>query len=240
MPNFRTCVLLLPLACGFAWAQSEAPAPQNDEPHNKAAQPPGDSVGVVPIKTQKAAYPPEAAQNGIQGQVWLKLQISETGDVEGVDVVSGDPILAKAAVAAAKQWKFKPFIRNGKATKISTRIPFDFAFSGNVSDKPPTAQPIDIAKLVTLPQGVTAGLLLHKVQPVYPETARRNRIQGVVLLKAIIGRDGRISELTPISGPKELIPTAIGAVEQWRYKPYVANGEPVEVQTEITVNFQLK
>jgi len=193
----------------------------------------------VPIKTQKAVYPPEAAQKGIQGQVWVKLQISETGDVEQVNIISGDPILARAAVAAAKEWKFKPFIKNGKPTKISTKVPFDFAFNGNVSDKTP-AEPPGASRQTNVPASTMRGLLLHKVQPVYPESARRNYIQGTVLLHAVITKEGRISELTPISGPKELIPAAIGAVQQWRYRPYVVNDEPVEVQTEITVNFQLR
>jgi TonB family protein len=96
------------------------------------------------------------------------------------------------------------------------------------------------AQRADLPQGMTQGWLIHKVQPIYPEAARQNRIQGTVLLRAIIGKDGRISELTLISGPKELVGAAIGAVQQWRYTPYVSNGDAVEVQTQITVNFQLK
>ena len=82
-------------------------------------------------------------------------------------------------------------------------------------------------------------MLVHQVAPVYPETARRLEIQGSVVLKAVIDKAGRINSLQPISGPPELIPAAVGAVQQWRYKPYLVNGEPVEVQTEITVNFRL-
>lgn len=238
MTNLRMCGLLLALGCNYAFAQTGTSSTPQAQPLGNAPQP--DSVAVVPTKTQKAIYPPEAAQKQLQGEVWVKLQISETGDVEAVDVISGDPVLAKAAVAAAKEWKFKPFIKNGKPTKISTRVPFDFAFSGNVTDKPLGAESGDNGKQVNLPPGVMAGLLVHKVQPVYPEPARRNYIQGTVLLHAVITKEGRISELTPISGPKELIAAAIGAVQQWRYKPYVVNGEPTEVRTEITVNFQLR
>ena len=238
MFNVRACASLLPLACAIAFSQSETPStPRTPEAQTKESQ--GDSTAVVPVKTQKAVYPPEAAQKGIQGQVLLKLQISEAGDVESVDVISGDPILAKSAVVAAKEWKFKPFIKNGRPTKISTRVPFDFAFNTNVSDKAPAVPP-GTSTQPNVPASAMSGLLLHKVQPVYPESARRNYIQGTVLLHAVITKDGRISELTPISGPKELIPAAIGAVQQWRYRPYVVNDEPVEVQTEITVNFQLR
>lgn len=93
---------------------------------------------------------------------------------------------------------------------------------------------------VNLSQGITQGMLIHKVQPIYPENARRNRIQGTVLLRAVIGKDGRIRELTTVSGPEELVGAAVDAVQQWLYRPYEVNNQPVEVETHITVNFQLK
>ena len=172
----------------------------------------------------------------------MKLLVSETGDVENVEVVSGDPILAKAAVDAVKKWKFKPFIKNGKPVKVFTKMPLDFAFSDKISDtRPPVSSDnVTTQKRVQVAQGVSLGLLVHKVTPVYPATARQDHVQGAVLLRAVIGKDGRIHELTPISGPKELVGAAIGAVQQWRYKPYMLNNEPVEVETQVVVNFQLR
>lgn len=200
----------------------------------------GDSTKVEPVKIQKAVYPAAAAAKKIQGQVWLKVYISEAGDVKQVEIISGDPLLAKAAMDAAKKWKFKPFIRNGKPVEISTRVPFDFAFGDQVSDLPtPVAPESNSAKRVEVTQGVSQGWLVHKVAPIYPDGARANRVQGTVRLRAVIGTDGRIHELNPISGPKELVGAAVGAVQQWRYRPYVMNNEPTEVQTEITVIFQL-
>ena len=61
-----------------------------------------------------------------------------------------------------------------------------------------------------------------------------------MVLQAVIGKDGRIKGLHPISGPKELLDSAVGAVQQWRYRPYIFNGQPVEVETTINVNFTLK
>ena len=83
------------------------------------------------------------------------------------------------------------------------------------------------------------GSLIYRVQPEYPEIARQARIQGAVQLRAIISRAGTIENLTVESGPPMLIPPALKAVRQWRYRPYMLNGEPVEVDTEITVNFIL-
>jgi periplasmic protein TonB len=83
------------------------------------------------------------------------------------------------------------------------------------------------------------GNLVHRVQPSYPPLARQARIEGPVQLRAIIGRTGTIENLALLSGHPMLSPAAIEAVRQWRYKPYLLNGEPIEVETEITVNFVL-
>lgn len=83
------------------------------------------------------------------------------------------------------------------------------------------------------------GNLIYKVQPEYPALARQVRVQGLVVLRAIISRDGVIENLQALSGHPLLIPAALNAVRQWRYRPYVLNGEPVEVETEVKVNFIL-
>ena len=87
--------------------------------------------------------------------------------------------------------------------------------------------------------GVMAGNILSKVQPVYPPDAKAERIQGSVVLHAIIGKDGGIESLQVISGPKELATSALDAVKQWTYKPYLLNGNPTAVETTITVNYSL-
>jgi protein TonB len=100
----------------------------------------------------------------------------------------------------------------------------------------PKLEPV---KRIRVSQGVTQGLLVHKVEPLYPKIALAARITGVVQLHAIIGKDGNIKELQAISGPPLLIPSAIDAVKQWHYRPYLLNGEAVEVETSVTVTFQL-
>jgi TonB family protein len=92
---------------------------------------------------------------------------------------------------------------------------------------------------VQVDQGVAQGLLLSSVPPNYPPLARQARIQGTVVLRAIIGKDGAIANLTLVSGHPMLAPAAIAAVKQWKYKPYLLNGETVEVETEVKVNFTL-
>jgi len=83
------------------------------------------------------------------------------------------------------------------------------------------------------------GNLIRRVEPVYPPLARSARIQGSVVLAALISRAGTIENLRAISGHPMLVPAAIDAVRQWQYRPYILNSEPIEVETQITVNFTL-
>ncbi|HLX83041.1 MAG TPA: energy transducer TonB [Terriglobales bacterium] len=92
---------------------------------------------------------------------------------------------------------------------------------------------------VRVSSGVSTGLLIKKVQPNYPPLAKQARIQGSVVLQAEISKDGTIQNLQLISGHPMLAPAAIEAVKQWRYKPYLLNGEPVAVDTQVVVNFSL-
>jgi protein TonB len=88
-------------------------------------------------------------------------------------------------------------------------------------------------------QGVSQGLIVKKVQPVYPAQARLTRSEGIVELQANISKSGNISSVKQVSGDPVLGRAAIDAVRQWKYKPYFLNGEPVEVETQVTVNFKL-
>lgn len=83
------------------------------------------------------------------------------------------------------------------------------------------------------------GNLVYRVQPIYPPIARQARIQGAVELRAIISKTGTIENLVVVSGHPMLVKAAIEAVRQWRYRPYLLNSEPIEVETSVTVNFVL-
>ncbi len=111
---------------------------------------------------------------------------------------------------------------------------------GSVINSTPTAVPkVATPQRVRVSQGVSQGLLIHQVKPSYPPLARQARIQGTVVLQAVIGKDGAIQNLKVVSGHPMLAPAALEAVKQWKYKPYYLNGEPVEVDTTINVNFTL-
>ncbi len=110
---------------------------------------------------------------------------------------------------------------------------------GSIIGGTPTAVPKVAVQRVRVSQGVTQGMVIHRVQPTYPPLARTARVQGAVQLAAVIGKDGAVQNLHVLSGHPLLTQAALDAVKQWRYKPYILNGEPVEVDTQITVNFTL-
>ncbi len=111
---------------------------------------------------------------------------------------------------------------------------------GSIVQSAPTAVPKEATpQRIKVSAGVVQGLLIRRVTPVYPPLAKQARISGTVVLQAVIGKDGSIQNLRAVSGHPMLIPSALEAVKQWRYKPYFLNGEPVEVDTQVTVNFTL-
>jgi periplasmic protein TonB len=88
--------------------------------------------------------------------------------------------------------------------------------------------------------GVQSAKLIFGPKPLYPPIARAARTQGTVRIQAVIARDGSIQHLQVVSGPPLLIAVALEAVQRWRYQPTLLNGQPVEVITEIDVNFTLQ
>jgi len=113
-----------------------------------------------------------------------------------------------------------------------TTPPPNFVPSTNTGFKP-------VLQTLNISQGVSQGLLIKKVSPTYPAAAQRMRIEGVVELMATVSKEGAITHIKVLSGDGQLTKAATDAVKQWKYKPYLLNGEPVEIQTQITVNFKL-
>jgi periplasmic protein TonB len=123
------------------------------------------------------------------------------------------------------------------ATSIATGTSTN-ALSGIVNTTAINAQKAP-QQTLRISQGVSQGLIVKKIQPVYPAQARQMRLQGIVELQANISQSGSISSVKQLSGDQVLGRAAIEAVRQWKYKPYYLNGEPVGVETQITVNFKL-
>jgi periplasmic protein TonB len=92
---------------------------------------------------------------------------------------------------------------------------------------------------VRLPETVTQNLLTHRVEPHYPDDALKSQVQGTVVLKEIISENGDVETATFFSGDSTFTDAAIEAVKQWKYKPYLLDGNPIQVETKVTLSFTL-
>lgn len=118
------------------------------------------------------------------------------------------------------------------ANLVASKVP-------NVVTDIPVVAPTIANERQKVSSEVARGSLIRQVNPRYPQEAAQARVEGTVVLEAVIGKDGSVQELHPLSGSPLLIPAAMDAVRQWRYKPYQLNGEPVEAETQINVKFAL-
>jgi protein TonB len=160
--------------------------------------------------------------------------VSKTADV---DEAAAAPIVVKAGKSPVVHSKAgavdapDPSII-GMATAGATAPPPDLGSGPEVSPKP-------VLQRLNVSQGVSRGLLFKKVQPTYPQNALSMKIEGSVELMATISKTGDITRVQVLSGDSKLSKAATDAVKQWKYKPYLLNGEPVEIQTQVTINFKL-
>jgi TonB family protein len=99
--------------------------------------------------------------------------------------------------------------------------------------------PKPVLQTLNISQGVSQGLLIKQVQPAYPQVAMAMRVEGAVELLATISKTGDITSVKVLSGDTQLTRSAVDAVKQWKYRPYLLNGQPVEIQTQVTINFKL-
>jgi TonB family protein len=218
--------VMLVLLSGLSWSQSDSAKPI---PYT-----------LEPIKISNAIYPLQAREQKTQGRVIAMMLVSENGDVENVQVFKADAMLSQAAEETIRQWKFKPVTKDGKAVPVIAKVTFNFAL-GNEDQQgiaPDVAPATDFPQHVRVSQSVMQGLLLNKVNPEYPAAAKANHVQGVVTLAMMISKDGTITDVQVESGPPELTAASVDALRQWRYKPYLLLGRPVEVQATAQFNFR--
>jgi TonB family protein len=227
-----------------------------------------DIVQGLMLKKVPPVYPPLARQARIQGTVLLKVTISKSGDVENLQLISGHPMLAPAAIEAVKQWKYKPYLLNGEPIEVETKVTVNFTLldkppaegvagdipggtqtggtqtggaqtNGAQNSEPASVYNGPVAQRIRVSAAVEQSLLISKVTPQYPADAREQHIQGTVLLSVTIDKEGNVANIQLISGHPALAPAAIEAVKEWKYRPYLLNGNPLVVETQVTVNFTL-
>jgi protein TonB len=233
-------------------APAAAPAPRPAPPAPSSAQPSAPAASPAP-RSPDSAKPSSAIPGGISNSTVPSKAVEDAPTRPSPAVASVKPpkpsestaMASKAAPTPAQPILVKHPNAAGTAT-VNDAPPLSLAAiapAGNGGSLPDLAggatAPTPVLQTVGVSQGVSQGLVLKKVQPKYPATALQMRIEGSVELLATIAKTGDISGLKILKGDPQLARAAADAVKQWKYKPYLLNGEPVEIQTQITVDFKL-
>jgi TonB family protein len=208
-------------------------------------QVPSDSVPTFLMRKVPPVYPPLARQARIQGTVVLSIVISKEGEVRETKLVSGHPMLAPAAIEAVKQWRYKPYVLDDKPVEVETivRVGFrmpDYSAMSSARGAPQDSRPqAATPRLVRVSAGVMQVLLDHKVDPEYPADAKEKHIEGTVALNVDIDSEGVVARVELVSGHPQLTAAAMDAVLEWKYRPFMLNGEAVAVETTVQVKFAI-
>jgi TonB family protein len=188
----------------------------------------GQKAAPQPIHTVRPEYPPLARFARLQGVVGLRVNIDEKGQVQEIAVISGHPLLVKAAIDAVRQWRYAESPLLPAVTEVSLRFqPPQGKESGG--EGAPSAK----SKGAERTQEVLK--LVHGVNPAYPEEARQLHLEGNVTLDATVNERGEVIHLRVVDGPPLLVKPALDAVKQWKYEPT----SKAPVHTTVTLNFTL-
>jgi TonB family protein len=188
-------------------------------------------------------YPPIAKAAHVQGLVVLHALISKIGDIEDLQVVSGPPMLQQAAVDAVRQWKYRPYLLNGVPTEVQTTINVNFTFatpkapdatSAEGTGETAAGSPAGDGR-VRVSSGTMAQLVMEKPMPVCSPPVETH-VSGTVILQAVISKEGEVKDLKVVSAPQPLGECSMEAVRRWRYRPYLVDGVPTEVETTIMLH----
>jgi TonB family protein len=218
------------------------------ETHPPRIQVPADFEDLNVARRVPAMFPPVLGRR-MTGTVVLRVIVARDGAVQKVTYISGPENLAASASDAVKQWKYKPASFNDQPVEVETTVNIVFSLpppppplglpgnpSGAASDlpSPPAVQPIRIR----VPAGLAKKFVIRPVLASHPPHALFDlHLGGTVLMHVIISQDGSVQKVNYISGPEELKRAAMDAMQEWRYKPALLNGEPVEVDTTSEIVF---
>ena len=195
----------------------------------------GDVKEPTKIKHVAPIYPQLAVNAKIEGSVILELLIDKTGAVAGVKVLRTIPLLEQVAVDAVRQWKYEPTKLNDEPVEILLIVSVVFRVADQALVRVADAEPVRVGGDIIEPQKI------KHVAPTYPQDAMQDKVQGAVILEALITRTGTVKSLKILREvDSRLAKAAIAAVEQWEYTPTTLSGVPVEVLLIVNVRFQLK
>lgn len=213
-----------------AKASPVTPSPGSTAPSSAASTPvPSSSVPTAATGARKTDPKATASSETAQPSSGSENDAPAPSKVERAIVVKNHPAPSKVEKSAPSADVTAPTLA-GITPGSSPALP-----NLGSSDKAPTP----VLQDMHISQGVSRGLLVKEIPPVYPASAIQMHIEGAVELLATITRNGDISAVKILSGHPQLAHAAVEAVKRWKYKPYLLNGEPVEIQTPVTVKFKL-
>jgi TonB family protein len=198
-----------------------------------------------PIQWDSPKYPKHALKSNMQGEVVLRLTVGKDGRVTRTEAVSGNPELADSAIHAAHKWLYIPYFRDAKAVEAQTMVTINFKVAGD--GRPDISATYKMPSVPSVGRifkpgddGVSAPKVVVAPDPGYSEEARQDKYQGVCVLELVVGPDGRPYDIkvTKALG-KGLDEKAVEAVQQWRFRPAVKDGQPVSVAIDVEVQFRL-
>ena len=190
------------------------------------------------IKKVNPVYPKAALAEKLQGVVVLEGLIDEGGKVADVRVISSAaPALDQAAVEALRGWEYEPFQVAGKAKKVVFSVTITFALDAGREKEEPKEGRGGPGQLLDSPE----PRVLKQVSPAYPEEAKKNRLQGTVVLEVRTSEEGKVRAIRVLQSAAPLLDqAALEAVKQWEYEPVLKDGRAVPLTFNVTVRFALK
>jgi TonB family protein len=207
---------------------------------NRSGPPPQDCQHYLEALVKDVQSRKEGQQKGDVSQFAIAGHAFYRRDFEYRRGIDHRTFLCTSSNDYLLQWNIVGWSKQAVETAVSTLQSMTASAPPSPAAPPPSTQgDQQVSAQVQVSQGVTMGLLIKRVAPIYPADARHDRIQGTVRMRAVINKTGDIVDLEVMAGPMELVVSAVNAVRKWKYRPYLLKGEPVEVQTEIVVNYTL-
>ena len=184
------------------------------------------------VKSVDPVYPEIARQAKIEGVAILQARTDTQGRVKDAMILRSVPLLDQAAIAAVRQWVYEPLVIDGQAREavftVTVRFTLDAEKPEGQGEGPGTTGEVLVPTMI------------KKVDPAYPEAARKAGIQGVVLLEATTDEKGDVVKVRVLKSIPELDQAAIEALKQWKYEPFLIEGKPKGVVFTVTVRFALR
>ena len=196
----------------------------------------------VPVGTQPAGSAPAPQVSKPSAAVTTPPANRTENETESEPVTKRPDTTAMVVKSAAPAKKAAAVQAEDTAPQLPSPLglaPDSEKHISNLIASAPVALPKAVPQKLRISQGVSQGLLIKRVTPRYPQNALSMRIQGTVQLEATIDKEGNVRNIRALNGDPILARAATEAVQQWRYKPYYLDGQPVEIQTQITVNLKL-